>query len=603
MGVEKFGFLIWVSCLICLCHGYVPVNNYLINCGSSTNVTVTGRVFISDKLASNLLTSPNEILAASNRNSNSDIYQTARIFTGVSKYRFSVTRGRHWVRLHFNPFQYQNFQMGSAKFSVSSQTHVLLSDFTGKSRVMKEYSLSVAADHLELTFTPLGDSFAFVNALEVVSVPDTLISGDPSFVGSPGKFQGMSWQALETVYRVNMGGPRVTPSNDTLSRIWEPDSEFIVEKNLVKIVSKIASVNYVPGFATEETAPRTVYGTCTEMNSADNPSSKFNVTWDFDVDPGFQYFLRFHFCDIVSKALNQLYFNLYVDSMLVVEHLDLSSYLSNTLSGAYSMDFVTGSAKQTKRIRVSIGPSSLHTDYPNAILNGLEIMKMNNSKSQLSNGTFLPSGSSSTTKKNVGMIVGVTVGSFLALVVLGGFFLLYKKRGRDPDDHSKTWIPLSSNGTTSSSNGTTIANPTLTREMVNLAEWAMKWQKKGHLEHIIDPSLRGKIRPDSLRKFGETGEKCLADYGVDRPSMGDVLWNLEYALQLQEAVIDGDPEDSTNMIGELPLRFNDYNHGDTSVNVSVAKEGQFDEEESSVDDSSGVSMSKVFSQLVKSEGR
>ncbi|ESQ42380.1 hypothetical protein EUTSA_v10012688mg [Eutrema salsugineum] len=833
MGGEKFGFFTWVSsisCLICLCHGYVPVNNYLINCGSPTNVTVTGRVFISDKLTSNLLKSPSEILAASNRNSVSDIYQTARIFTGISKYTFSVARGRHWIRLHFSPFQYLNFEMGSAKFSVSSQTHVLLSDFTTKSRVMKEYSLNVATDILELTFTPSGNSFAFVNALEVVSVPDTLLNGDPSLAGRPGRFQGLSLQALETVHRVNMGGPRVTPSNDTLSRIWEPDSEFLVEKNLVKSVSKIASVDYVPGFATEDTAPRTVYGTCTEMNSADNPSSNFNVTWEFDVDTGFQYFLRFHFCDIVSKALNQLYFNLYVDSMMGVENLDLSSYLSNTLAGAYVMDYVTGSAKSTNRIRVSIGPSTVHSDYPTAILNGLEIMKMNNSKGQLSTGTFLPAGvSSSTTKKNVGMIVGATVGSLLALVVFGGFFLLFKKRGRGQDGDSKTWIPLCTSGTASDSNGTTITSiasnssyriplvavkeatnsfdqsreigvggfgkvyrgelqdgtkvavkrgnpksqqglaefrteiemlsqfrhrhlvsligycdennemiliyeymekgtlrshlygsglpslswkerleicigaarglhylhtgdskpvihrdvksanilldaslmakvadfglsktgpeidqthvstavkgsfgyldpeyfrrqqlteksdvysfgvvmfevlcarpvidPTLPREMVNLAEWSMKWQKKGQLEHVIDESLRGKIRPDSLRKFGETGEKCLADYGVDRPSMGDVLWNLEYALQLQETVVDGDTEEdnSTNMIGELPLRFSDYNNqGDTSVNVGVDREGRFEDEESSVDDLSGVSMSKVFSQLVKSEGR
>ncbi|CAH2069400.1 unnamed protein product [Thlaspi arvense] len=836
MGGEKFGFLIWVSsisCLICLCHGYVPVDNYLINCGSHTNATVTGRVFISDQLASSHLTSPNEILAASNRNSVSDIYQTARIFAGTSKYTFSVARGRHWVRLHFSPFQYQNFEMGSAQFSVSSQTHVLLNDFTAKSRVMKEYYLKVATGNLELTFTPSGNSFAFVNALEVVSVPDTLINGEPPFAGSPGKFQGLSWQALETVHRLNMGGPRVTPSNDTLSRTWEPDSEFLIEKNLVTSVSKIASVNYVPGYATEETAPRTVYGTCSEMNSGDNPASNFNVTWDFDVDVGFQYFLRFHFCDIVSSSLNQLYFNLFVDSMMVVENLDLSTYTFNVLAAAYSMDYVTGSAKQTGRIRVSLGRSYVHTNYPTAILNGLEIMKINNSKSQLSTGTFLPGGSSSsTTKKNVGMIVGAMVGSLLALVVFGGLFLLIKKRGRGGrDGHSKTWIPLSTAGVTSgSSSGTTITSaasnssyriplaavkeatnsfdesrvigvggfgkvykgelhngtkvavkranpksqqglaefkteiemlsqfrhrhlvsligycdesnemilvyeymengtlkshlygsglpslswkqrleicigsarglhylhtgdskpvihrdvksanilldeklmakvadfglsktgpdldqthvstavkgsfgyldpeyfrrqqlteksdvysfgvvmfevlcarpvidPTLPREMVNLAEWAMKWQKKGQLEQVIDQSLRGKIIPDSLRKFGETGEKCLADYGVDRPSMGDVLWNLEYALQLQEAVVDGDLEEdnSTNMIGELPLRFNDYNNqGDTSVNVAVARKGRYEEEEeSSVDDLSGVSMSKVFSQLVKSEGR
>ncbi|ESQ37359.1 hypothetical protein EUTSA_v10002401mg [Eutrema salsugineum] len=827
MVVEKFGFFIWVStisCLICICHGFTPQDNYLINCGSPTNSTLMGRVFMSDKLASNLLTSPKEILASQ---TGSDIYQTARVFTGVSSYKFSVARGRHWIRLHFNPFNYQTFQMGSAKFAVSSQSHVLLSDFTVKSsRVVKEYSLNIATDDLVLTFTPSGDSFAFVNAIEVISVPDSLITASPAprFAGGSGSFQqSLSMQALETVHRVNMGGPLVAPNNDTLTRTWQPDSGFLLEKNLATTVSKIATVNYVSGYATEDTAPRTVYGTCTEMNSAENPTSNFNVTWEFEVDPGFQYFLRFHFCDIVSLSLNQLYFNLYVDSMLTVMDVDLSTYVDNTLAGAYNMDFVTQSPKGTNKIRVSIGPSTVHTDYPNAIVNGLEIMKMNNSQGQLSTGTFVPGGSSSTKQKNVGLIVGATIGPLLALVLLGSCFVLCKKRKRSQDGHSKTWMPFSITGTSVASgmtltsittnanyripfaavkeatnnfdesrnigvggfgkvykgelndgtkvavkrgnpksqqglaefrteiemlsqfrhrhlvsligycdennemiliyeymeNGTVkshlygsglpsltwkqrleicigaarglhylhtgdskpvihrdvksanilldenfmakvadfglsktgpeldqthvstavkgsfgyldpeyfrrqqlteksdvysfgvvlfevlcarpVIDPTLPREMVNLAEWAMKWQKKGQLDQIIDQSLRGNIRPDSLRKFAETGEKCLADYGVDRPSMGDVLWNLEYALQLQEAVIDGEPEDnSTNMIGELPPQINNFSQGDTSVNVP-GNAGQF--EESSINDLSGVSMSRVFSQLVKSEGR
>ncbi|EOA23497.1 hypothetical protein CARUB_v10016688mg [Capsella rubella] len=829
MGIEKFETFILISTisiLICICHGFNPQDNYLINCGSPSNGSLMTRVFMSDKLSSNLLTSPKEILAGEG----SDIYQTARVFTGVSSYKFSVSPGRHWVRLHFNPFDYQEFKMGSAKFAVSSQSHALLSDFSVKSsKLVKEYSLNVDKGDLVLTFTPSSGSFAFVNAIEVISVPDTLITGTPKFIGSPAQSSDISLLALETIHRVNMGGPLVSANNDTLTRTWVPDSSFLLEKNLAKTVSKVATVNFVKGYATEDSAPRIVYGSCTSMNSADNPSSIFNVTWEFDVEPGFQYYFRFHFCDILSVSLNQLYFNLYVDSMTAATDIDPSIFVDNTLAGAYFMDFVTQSPKGTNKVRVSIGPSAIHTDYPNAIVNGLEIMKMNNSKGQLSTGPAVPGSSSSTKQSNVGMIVGSTIGSLLALVFMGCCFVLYKKRKRGQDGHSKTWMPFSVNGISATmgskySNGTTLTSittnanyripfaavkdatnnfdesrnigvggfgkvykgelndgtkvavkrgnpksqqglaefrteiemlsqfrhrhlvsligycdennemiliyeymengtvkghlygsgnpsltwkqrleicigaarglhylhtgdskpvihrdvksanilldenfmakvadfglsktgpeldqthvstavkgsfgyldpeyfrrqqltdksdvysfgvvlfevlcarpvidPTLPREMVNLAEWAMKWQKKGQLDQIIDQSLRGNIRPDSLRKFAETGEKCLADYGVDRPSMGDVLWNLEYALQLQEAVIDGEPEDnSTNMIGELPPQINNFSQGDTSVNVPGTA-GRF--EESSIDDLSGVSMSKVFSQLVKSEGR
>ncbi|GFZ14440.1 malectin/receptor-like protein kinase family protein [Actinidia rufa] len=78
---------------------------------------------------------------------------------------------------------------------------------------------------------------------------------------------------------------------------------------------------------------------------------------------------------------------------------------------------------------------------------------------------------------------------------------------------------------------------------VNLAEWAMQWKQKGMLEKIIDPHLAGAINPESMKKFAEAAEKCLADYGVERPTMGDVLWNLEYALQLQEASLQGKVKD------------------------------------------------------------
>ncbi|WOH12098.1 hypothetical protein DCAR_0831597 [Daucus carota subsp. sativus] len=80
-----------------------------------------------------------------------------------------------------------------------------------------------------------------------------------------------------------------------------------------------------------------------------------------------------------------------------------------------------------------------------------------------------------------------------------------------------------------------VINPSLPRDQINLAEWAMRWQRQRSLETIIDPHLKGTYSPESLTKFAEIAEKCLADEGKSRPAMGEVLWHLEYVLQVQEA--------------------------------------------------------------------
>ncbi|KAI4335954.1 hypothetical protein L6164_014547 [Bauhinia variegata] len=77
--------------------------------------------------------------------------------------------------------------------------------------------------------------------------------------------------------------------------------------------------------------------------------------------------------------------------------------------------------------------------------------------------------------------------------------------------------------------------PKLPREEVNLADWVMHQHQRGMLHTMIDPRIIDTINSESLKKYVEAAEKCLHDHGVDRPSIGDVLWNLEYALQLQES--------------------------------------------------------------------
>ncbi|KAE9461185.1 hypothetical protein C3L33_06924, partial [Rhododendron williamsianum] len=637
--LELFIWVSSISSLFCLSSGFSPADNYLISCGSSTNTTVDGRVFAADSLYSNLLSTPQNILANTSSNSipssdKSALYQTARVFTGVSEYTFPISQsGRHWIRLYFYQSVYGSYNLSSVSFSVSAQTYTLLSNFTPTSASFIEFSVNVTSTSLVITFIPSDNSSAFVNALEVVSVPNSLITDDATLVNPSTGFKGLLTQALETVARVNMGGPAVSPFNDTLSRSWVPDQGFLVQKNLATNTSNIAAVKYPAGGAAVDTAPPTVYGTCTEMNSQSDPNSNFNVTWEFTVDQGFQYFLRFHFCDIVSTGPHQLYFNVYVDSWNVAQNLDLSSLTLGILATAYYMDFVTP-INDDGKLSISIGPSTLTNVYPNAILNGLEIMKMNNSVGSL-DGVASLGPSSSNTKKSMGMVVGLSIGLCVVVVFLAILFFMCRRRKVGSSGHSKTWVPFSTNGGISLtmgskySNGTTLSSGSdlgyrfpfaavqeatdnfeeswvigiggfgkVYKGVLNDAEWAMKWQTKGQLEQIIDANLVGKIKPESLRKFGETAEKCLAEFGVDRPTMGDVLWNLEYALQLQEAVLQNDPdENSTNVIGELSPLVNDFNDGDDST-VSGA---QF--EVSSVDDLSGVSMSRVFSQLVKSEGR
>jgi len=128
-------------------------------------------------------------------------------------------------------------------------------------------------------------------------------------------------------------------------------------------------------------------------------------------------------------------------------------------------------------------------------------------------------------------------------------------------------------------------DPQLPREQVSLAEWGMQWKRKGLIEKIMDPKLAGTVNPESLAKFAETAEKCLAEFGSDRISMGDVLWNLEYALQLQDA----NPPEGAQQDGE------DGGGGAVVPGASASGGG--------VPDASTTAAGELFQQLADMKGR
>ncbi|XVE82855.1 hypothetical protein DITRI_Ditri16bG0039300 [Diplodiscus trichospermus] len=131
------------------------------------------------------------------------------------------------------------------------------------------------------------------------------------------------------------------------------------------------------------------------------------------------------------------------------------------------------------------------------------------------------------------------------------------------------------------------------REEVNLAEWGMLWLRKGEIDKIIDPMLVDTINPNSLRKFVEATEKCLKPSGSERPVMRDVLWDLEYALQLQRTPMNRGPLEDSTTNASLDFSMPVINRLPSNSFPAV------DEEDATVvfDDTSDVTASEVFSKL------
>ncbi|XP_016435020.1 receptor-like protein kinase THESEUS 1 [Nicotiana tabacum] len=818
-----------------VCASFTPVDCFLISCGGSKSIQVEdGRVFEPDFGDSDVGLSTNSLMTVSNsENGLSELHNSARVFTKSSVYTISTKEiGRHWLRLHFYPVKNNQHNLKSAVFSVVANGITLLHEFSfsklGKiDPLLKEYVVEIGGssfENLVLTLTPASGSIAFINGIEVVSIPEGQFDFSVIPIPMGPGFVIPSSVALETAYRVNMGGPKLTPRNDTLWRIWNSDHSFLVHPSSARNVTKDPKTVKYPAGESVDIAPNWVYSTAQEMADAKVMDQKFNITWAFQVEHGFTYFIRMHFCDVVSASLNNLIFDVYINNQTAVESLDISTK-TMALSAAYFADFVVNISTGSDKLFVQVGPSNLRTTQANAILNGLEIMKMSNPSNSL-DGEFVEYSSiskRSNTKKHVMVAIFATVGGLAGLLLIavfyflcfvcfrkpkvlakqkslswlsfpnqvglsetkisagsfasttpsrtlgrifafseireatkdfdeslvigvGGFGKVYKgvlengvmvavKRGNSKSqqglvefrteiemlsklrhrhlvsligyceelnemilvyefmaggplrkhlygsdiphlswkqrlevcigaakglhylhtgaaeciihrDVKTTNILLDENLTAKVADfglskfgpaldqthvstavkgsfgyldpeyyrrqqlteksdvysfgvvlmevlcARSAINPSLPREQVNIAEWAMHWQKKGQLEQIIDPYLVGKVSIDSLRKYGETAEKCLAEYGCERPSMGDVLWNLEYALHLQEAATQSLEDENSHNIPDIPYLIQRVESGPADE-IDIVSHG-----ESDVTTSSG-----VFSQLMNPKGR
>ncbi|XP_020263056.1 probable receptor-like protein kinase At5g24010 [Asparagus officinalis] len=239
----------------------------------------------------------------------------------------------------------------------------------------------------QLTLDLVPYSLAFVNAIEVFNAPPYLVDGDGCHLRNCGRRRWSSRPAvankgLESLYRVNVGGSLVTPANDTLWRTWVTDDPYIFRSSVsFKNSTSASAIVYRSSDPrqTPEIAPQSVYDTARTMaimEDMENSGNQFNVTWSFNVTPGETHFIRMHFCDFVSAQVTALYFNVYIGNLLAYADLQPSSFTDQTPAAAFYLDFAADS-DESGLMNVSVGRSNRSTPQAaNALLNGLEIMKL-----------------------------------------------------------------------------------------------------------------------------------------------------------------------------------------------------------------------------------
>jgi hypothetical protein len=260
--------------------------------------------------------------------------QQARFFTTNSSYTFTVMPGRHWIRLYFYPFAFANWAANASLFSVTANQFVLLDGFRPSSwttpdfpSLFREYAVNVSSESLVLGFDPAPGSYAFINALEVVSMPSDLYSDDASLLGQAGSITplGLADCAIQAMFHINMGGASVSSQNDSTEmwRTWQPDDLFIFSAAVGTTGDvPMTSIEY-PTTLPEYIALATVYATAREMGGSNTINQNFNLTWIFPVDLGYTYFVRLHFCEIFLSAINQRVFNVYINNQTAETAMDI----------------------------------------------------------------------------------------------------------------------------------------------------------------------------------------------------------------------------------------------------------------------------------------
>ncbi|KAI4323849.1 hypothetical protein L6164_023424 [Bauhinia variegata] len=469
---------------------YEAVENLEINCGSSGNSTNSGdsRIWIGDNESDghfSLVEQKKDSVDGITTQVDSSVpkvpYYTARLSRSQFNYSFRVIEGQKFIRLHFFPSSYDNFDRSNSLFSVYDGPFTLLKDFNASltadndeyhwDLVVREYCINVdQGQMLTITFIPTPvhqDCYAFINGIEVVSMPSDLYYSKPSGeglkqVGHEGNpYTIYNKTALETVYRINVGGSQVSPNKDTgMYRYWNDDNSYLEQFFDHKNSTRQLPYNFLAKNYTligNYTAPDEVYSTTRSYGQ--NVTITYNVTWNFKVDPQFTYMVRLHFCEISSSITeaNQRVFGIFIADIPAEERADVVAWTGHNLfpyCKGYAVIFDKLGSSKEQNLSIKLLPQQTPWAY-DVILNGIEIFKV----SDIGTGNLAGSNpepclsppqpmvpptnplKSSKAKTIVATIAGAGSGIIVISIIC---FLIFRRITRASDSNGKSkWTDIS----------------------------------------------------------------------------------------------------------------------------------------------------------------
>ncbi|KAJ0237827.1 receptor-like protein kinase [Hirschfeldia incana] len=455
-------------------YGEAQSKSFLVDCGSNTSTKADGRIWVGDLSPNNSLSLSSSGLDATSptplkSSAFSEIYKSARVFTTTLNYSFhEIPQGSYFVRLHFSPFPMgDTHNVNDSSFSVYANGLRLMLDINIQgeiahknlvllssghnataSSLLKEFILPVGPEKLVLSFIPEKESFGFVNAIEVVSVDYKLFKDSVTKVGGSEVELGLGERGVETMYRLNVGGPKLGPSQDlNLYRTWETDSSYMVIENAGEHVDNTSSI---ANESSPPVAPLLVYETARTMSSDTEVLEKrFNMSWKFEVDPNFDYLVRLHFCELVADKQNLRIFRIYINNQTAAGNFDIYARAGGKNKAIYQ-DYFDPVSSKNDILWIQLGPdTSAGTSGLGALLSGVEIFKLSKNGNLAHLVRFDSSGHSVDNSRM--RIIWISVGAVVATIILLAFLVamvvcLCKMRRNKSDDDSKNnppgWRPL-----------------------------------------------------------------------------------------------------------------------------------------------------------------